>query len=214
MKNKKQNKYFKKWLVSFGFDILYWLYRTCDITLKKEAPLSNSPVIYAGWHGALPILPFIFKDKKIVTMASYSEDGELITSAFKKIGLEVIRGSTHRGGISALKNMLKVIKQGYSAGLAIDGSQGPVHKVQGGVIFLSMYSGYPLVPLNVYYQHSVKLPTWDKMEIPLPFTKVAIVFGKPFYVKKGISKKEFEIIRLKLENYLFYLREVGKAALK
>jgi len=206
-------KKFKRMLVYLAVKFLYFLHKTCRVIIKYEAPLPNSPVIYAGWHGVLPILFFIFKDKQIVTMVSQSEDGELIAPAFERAGFKVIRGSSHRGGVLALKKMVKIVKQGYSAGLAIDGSRGPLRKVQGGALFLAMHSNYPLIPLNVFYKHSIKLPTWDKMEIPLPFTKIAIVYGRPFYVKKGINETEFETIRLELEKYLFHLKDVGEKLL-
>lgn len=191
-----------------------FLYKTCRIKEKFLSSLPYSPVIYAGWHGILPGIFLLGRKRKIATIVSKSEDGELIVPAFKRFGFTVFRGSSHRGGIVALKQLANILKQGYDVGLAVDGSQGPLHKVQGGVLFLARHSGCPIVPLNVVYKYSITLPSWDKMEIPIPFSSGVVVYGKPLYVSKSANKAEINKLALELEKYLFYLGTLGKEWLR
>jgi hypothetical protein len=147
-------------------------------------------------------------------MVSQSEDGASIAPVFKRFGFRMVRGSRYKGGVSALKQLTKMIKMDCDIALAIDGSRGPVHKVQKGVLLLAMHSGCPIVPVNCVYKHSLKLPSWDKMEIPLPFSRGILIYGKPFYVIRHINKAQINKLTLELENYLFYLAELGKRLLR
>ena len=209
-----KKKIIKKLANSFVPLFIGFLYKTCRIKEKFLTSLPHSPVIYAGWHGILPSIFLLGRKRKIATIVSKSEDGELIAPVFKRFGFTIFRGSSHRGGISALKQLTKILKRGYDVGLAVDGSQGPLHKVQGGVLFLAMHSGYPIVPLNVVYKYSITLPSWDKMEIPIPFSSGIVVYGKPLYVSKSANKAEINKLALALERYLFYLGRLGNEWLR
>jgi len=89
----------------------------------------SGPVIYAGWHSILPFILYFGRKVKMATMASLSDDGGLIAPTLNKLGFEVVRGSTGRGGVKALRGIFRLLKQGYNIGLPIDGSRGPARKV-------------------------------------------------------------------------------------
>ncbi|MDL1969944.1 MAG: lysophospholipid acyltransferase family protein [Candidatus Desulfofervidaceae bacterium] len=205
-----EDTFLYKTVISISPSLLRLLFSSCHIQVRHEAPLPKSQMIYAGWHSILPAFLYLGQDQKIATMVSRSRDGELITPVFKKLGFEVVRGSRHRGGIAALKNLLKILKQGYNVGLAVDGSRGPARKVQGGILYLAMRSGYPVVAVGIAYKNSLKLSTWDRMEVPLPFTKMGVVYGEPLYLPKKLTDEEFEKARLHLEKYLFYLNSKAR----
>lgn len=190
---------------------LYGLYGSCKIEVRGEEYLKevSGPVIYAGWHSGLPLILYFGRNLKMATMVSQSEDGELVAPLFERFGLEVVRGSTGKGGTSAIKQLYKLLKKGHNVGFAVDGSRGPARKVQGGTLFLAAHTGNPIIPINVVYSHSLKLNSWDKMELPLPFSKVLVLYGAPVYVPKDVSEQEFESIRSTLEKALFRLYEEG-----
>lgn len=195
---------------------LYALYGSCKIEARGEEYLEevSGPVIYGGWHSMLPFSLYFYRNTKIATMASQSEDGGLIAPIFERLGFAVVRGSTGRGSVRALKQIYRLLKQGYNIGLPVDGSRGPARKVQGGTLFLAAHTGSPIIPMNTVYSHSLKFNSWDRMELPLPFSKVLILYGAPIYVPKDVSEQEFEKLRQKLENTLFRLYKEGTRALR
>jgi len=162
----------------------------------------------------LPFILYFGRKVKVATMVSQSEDGGLIASIFEKLGFAVVRGSTGRGSVRALKQIYRLLKQGYNIGLPVDGSRGPARKVQGGTLFLAAHTGSPIIPMNTVYSHSLKFNSWDRMELPLPFSKVLVLYGAPIYVPKDVSEQEFEKLRQRLENILFRLYEEGTKVLR
>ena len=196
--------------------ILCALYRSCKIEVRGKEHLKAvlGPAIYAGWHGILPFILYFGSKVKMATMVSQSEDGSLIVPVFERFGFEVVRGSSGKGGAIALRQIYRFLKKGYNVGLAVDGSRGPARRVQGGTLFLAAHTGSPIIPINVVYRHSIKFNSWDKMEIPIPFSRVFILYGPPIYVKRGIGEEEFEAIRLKLERILFELYREGMREIK
>jgi len=189
-------------------------FATCRIKIKHEALLPEKQAIYVGWHSILPAFLYLGQTRHMATMVSRSRDGDLITPIFQKLGFQVVRGSRHKGGVSGLKGMLKMIAKGYNVGLAIDGSRGPARKVQGGALFLAMYTGLPIVGVGIAYSHCLTLPTWDRMEIPLPFCQIGVVFSRPFYLPKKMDEETFEKYRLLIERHLFKIRKMAKELIK
>ena len=206
---RKLKLYHKASITIFPYLVQVW-FATCRIKIKYEAPLSEKQAIYVGWHSILPAFLYLGRTRHMVTMVSQSRDGHLITPVFQKLGFQVVRGSRYKGSVSGLKSMLKMIAKGYNVGLAIDGSRGPARKVQGGALFLAMYTGLPIVGVGIAYSHCLTLPTWDQMEIPLPFCQMGVVFSRPFYLPKKMDEETFEKYRLLIENHLFKLRKMAK----
>ncbi|MFX5622524.1 DUF374 domain-containing protein, partial [Acinetobacter baumannii] len=79
---------------------------------------------------------------------SPSKDGDLLTVWLKKLGYEVIRGSSRHQNISALAGMIRKLKKGYSLGFGIDGPIGPIYKVKPGMTHMAQKLGIPIVPVG------------------------------------------------------------------
>lgn len=138
---------------------------------------AQMPVIVTTWHcGLLPVL-YVFRSRRAVVMVSTSRDGDWISSVVERWGYVAVRGSSGKQGRSATKRMLQYLSRGYYGGLIADGSRGPARVAQKGVLFISSISGVPVVPIGVGIYPRLTLPTWDRMLLPLPFSKVVIAIG-------------------------------------
>jgi lysophospholipid acyltransferase (LPLAT)-like uncharacterized protein len=125
----------------------------------------------------------------------------MITSiAFKYLGMNVILGSSMKGGMQAFRKMVKCIKNGESIAITPDGPKGPKETVKEGVIKLAQITGIPIVPLVWSTKKFKLIDSWDNFVIPFPFSKGIYTFGKPIYVDKKISENNFEILRLEVES--------------
>ncbi|MCB0341554.1 MAG: DUF374 domain-containing protein [Pseudobdellovibrionaceae bacterium] len=140
-------------------------------------------MILAHWHGDELALLHLVKPYRLATMTSTSSDGHLIDYVIRRLGGATSRGSSTRGGISALKGLVRLVKSGHMASMAVDGPKGPYHLVKPGVFELSRLTGAHIVSVGVAVSSAFKFEkSWNKTYLPLPFSKVKIYFGKPWSV--------------------------------
>jgi len=168
---------------------------------------SADPVIFAVWHcqllACLYLARLFCREKPpLVLMASPSRDGEFIAEVARGLGFVVFPGSRRKGGFQALKQMAGYVRQGYTVGLATDGSRGPVHVAQKGVLYLARETQVPIVPAAVANSRKITLNTWDRFEVPLPFGRCGLVMGAPLWVSPGDRGEALEVARQTLENRL------------
>lgn len=196
-----------------------WL-RTCPVKVKfapeaKELLLSGRPAIYATWHCHL-LAPLYFSRKYYlhqltpVLMASPSRDGEFIAAVARHLDFLVFLGSRHKGGVKALQTIAGYLRQGHIAGVVADGSRGPARVAQKGLIFLAREAQAPIIPLAVAARRKITFNTWDRFELPLPFSPLAILAGEPLWVRPEARGAALEDARRELEtslNTLFHLSQ-------
>ena len=191
--------------------------RTCSPDLLigpevKHLVLSGQPVIYTVWHCHL-LFPLYYVRRyyphlpPLVVMASPSRDGEFIGEVARGLGFTVCFGSRRKGGVKALQRLADYFRQGYSCGLIADGSRGPARVAQKGVLYLARETQAPIVPLAVAARRKITFRTWDAFELPLPFSRLALLVGDSLPVALSDRGPALEALRLELEvrlNRLFH----------
>jgi len=162
------------------------------ITIGEEIPKTlwknEQSFILAFWHNRLLMMPKIWSTNKVFYMlVSQHRDGVLISRAINQFGVQTIAGSSTKGGVSAFKRMLTVLKTGCYVGITPDGPHGPRRKVQEGVISLARISDVPIIPAAYSISRCCILNTWDKFMIPLPFSQGVFVWGKPLTLSRDAN---------------------------
>lgn len=178
-----------------------------------EARRLSSQVIYAFWHGRLIVLSYSHRHRRVQVLASEHPDGDLMGRTIVRLGFGHLKGSTTRGGASALRDLSSVLREGLDVGLTIDGPRGPRGVVQQGAIELGRMTGSAIVPITNSARPRVLFKSWDRFQLPLPFAKVVIDHGEPFLVPAGTERGERERYRLGLERRLAELTSELDAAL-
>lgn len=196
------DNFFKKPFMRFKVipRLAYWLtwldLKTCRFRFHNEENYKlyldrenrGENIIFGSWHGRGMLLPalyhFLFGYDKLSMMVSQSKDGDILASYFNLLNVECVRGSAHKGGVGALKNLLKITKSGRDTAMALDGSRGPRQRIEPGMVLISQRTGIPIIPLAVSAKFSYRASSWDRCMIILPFATVHIVFGTPFVVPK------------------------------
>lgn len=148
--------------------------------------------ILASWHSSFSLPVFILRKLRLTCIVSPSEDGYILEKFLLLTGCKVIRGSTRRGGLSALRKARDELSKGEILGITPDGPLGPARVPHRGVLFLAR-EGYPVIPVGVAAKPAIRLRTWDRHILPLPFSKIVVSFGKPLF----IQGKEEEIGEIK-----------------
>lgn len=168
--------------------------------------------IMAFWHGRVLTATYFFRDRGIVVMISENFDGEWIARIIERFGYGTSRGSTSRGGQRALLRLKREMADGRPTGFAVDGPRGPARQVQPGVVWLAKLTGNPVVPFHMEASKSWNLASWDRTQVPLPFSTVALVVGPPIEVPPDADEQGIEAKRAEVERALLAL-EVRAAAL-
>lgn len=88
--------------------------------------------------------------------------------------------------------LVRTIKKGRSVVIVGDGSRGPCYKVQKGIINLAYLTGVPILPMVYGAKNKIELNTWDRFVIPLPFSKIKVMYGEPVYVDQKRGKKDLQ----------------------
>lgn len=172
---------------------LTWRIRVIESESLKRALRENSPMVYAHWHGDELGILYLLGRYKAATMVSTSKDGELMATVVRLFGARTSRGSSTRGGVSALKGILRLSKEGWRPSVAVDGPKGPYHRVKPGVFEISRLIGGEIFPLAVACDRKkVFEKAWNKTFLPLPFAKVVVVWGEalPAVTRNQDSRNE------------------------
>ena len=163
--------------------------------------------LFATWHAHQMSFYGLKNLEKMNILISSSNDGEIISRAVERVGINVIRGSKGRGGTQATFKILEKIEMGQNVGITVDGPKGPKFVAKKGIINIAKLSQVPIVPMTWYSDawNFFKMPTWDNLTVPLGFIKVVLLFGEPIYVPADIDDEGREFYRQKLETEMLEL---------
>lgn len=175
-----------------------WRVRLIESPGLQEAKERGERLIFAHWHGTeLHIVPLV-RPYRIATMTSTSKDGQLIDFTIRKFGGATSKGSSTRGGIGALKGLVRlIVQQDYRGSMAVDGPKGPLHMVKPGVFELSRLAGARIVPMGSAASSAIVFEkSWNKASLPKPFSRVVVCFSEPWpVITKQQSPKDEALAR-------------------
>jgi len=155
--------------------------RYADLKAKRV------PILFALWHGRMFLAIDAHRNEGIVTMASQSKDGNIITRWLENNGYLVTRGSTSRGGSEALRRMVRHVRSGHNVALTVDGPKGPARVVQSGVVRLARMTDAWILPISFSSSLPLFLRSWDRYLLPKPFSRNVVAYGEPFAVPQEMS---------------------------
>jgi lysophospholipid acyltransferase (LPLAT)-like uncharacterized protein len=170
--------------------------------------------IMAFWHGRILPATYYFRKRGIVVITSENFDGEWIARIIERFGFGTSRGSSSRGGLRALLQLKRDMAAGKPAGFTVDGPRGPAGIAQPGAVWLAKATGNPVLPFHLEASRHWTLRSWDRTQIPKPFSTVSIVIGEPFYVPQDADEAAVEAARQLLDRRLHALEPRAHALLE
>ncbi|HTV02578.1 MAG TPA: lysophospholipid acyltransferase family protein [Luteitalea sp.] len=169
--------------------------------------------IMAFWHGRILPATVFWRDRGIVVITSENFDGEWIARIITRFGYGQARGSSSRGGVKALVQLKRLMQQGHATAFTLDGPRGPAEHAQPGAVWLAKATGQPILPFHVEAASAWHARSWDRTQVPRPFSRVAVAVGAPFLVANDLDEAGLERRRVDLEAELARLRERALALL-
>ena len=168
----------------------------------EELHAAGRHYIHAFWHGRLLMMPYSYRGSRITILISKHGDGELIARAMARFGFETTRGSTTTGAVEAFKELVRKAREGFDIGYTPDGPKGPRWTSTGGPIQLARMTGLPIIPVTFASRRRKVFASWDRFELPLPFTRAVFAYGEPIEVPRDADAVAQEALRVKLEREL------------
>jgi lysophospholipid acyltransferase (LPLAT)-like uncharacterized protein len=158
--------------------------------------------VMAFWHGRILPALYYFRHRGIVVITSDNFDGEWMARIIHRFGYTTARGSTSRHAARAALRAKRRMDEGHSVGFTLDGPRGPARVAQPGAIWLAKATGNPVLPFHLEAASYWTAPSWDAAQVPLPFSRVALAIGEPFWVPSGADAERLEASRVELERVL------------
>jgi lysophospholipid acyltransferase (LPLAT)-like uncharacterized protein len=193
----------------------WWSYRysaTGNDSVRKLLA-DGEPLILTFWHEHIfAMAPYLLRlgrmGANVTFLVSPSVDGDLVVRMLTLMKANAVRGSATRSGVKAMKGLYRAIVRDNGSPVVLpDGPQGPRHECKPGSLLLAQMSGARILPMTCVARKALRLRTWDRMVVPLPFSSVEVIVGDSYAVASGISSEELESERVKLENILLRLGE-------
>ena len=163
---------------------------------------SGRQPVMAFWHGRILPATFYFRRRGIVVITSENFDGEWIARIIERFGYGTARGSTSRGAKRAMLQLVREMKRGRAAGFTVDGPRGPARVAQPGAVWLAGATGNPLLPFHLEASSHWTTRSWDRTQIPKPFSTVALAIGEPMQVPGVEDDERLDRARLQLQQAL------------
>jgi hypothetical protein len=198
-------------IAAIGYPLIALLGLTLRLRVEGREHLdavtaSGQPFILSVWHGRILPLTWFFRRRGLVVITSQNFDGEWIARVIARFGYGTARGSTSRNARAALHQMVRAIRAGRSTAFTLDGPRGPALEAKPGAVWLAGATGAPLLPAHAEAERYWALKSWDRTQIPRPFSRVAVVIGAPLSVPRRLGDDGVEDARRALECALKTLR--------
>ena len=162
---------YRLWTMSIRFD-----YR--DEDGRAEFKKIIEPITIILWHNRLFLAgewhQRFRKGRKLYGLISGSRDGAWLETFYRWAAIRAIRGSRNRRGTQATRELIRKVKDGHDAGLTPDGSRGPRYEAKAGGLLVARASRSPVALVSFSYSRAIRLKSWDKFVIPLPFSRVRL----------------------------------------
>jgi hypothetical protein len=194
-----------------AFFLIRCLAGTVRFRLDDQAGIlsgqSQDKLLFAFWHNRLALSAILYRryflkyapDRRLAGLVSASRDGGLLARVLEHFHIEAVRGSSSRRGGQAVLELTSLAERGYDLAITPDGPRGPCYEVQEGVISTAQLTGLPIVPVSYHLNWKIRPQSWDRFQIPLPFTRCEVTVGKVMRVPREVSDAEREALRRQLE---------------
>jgi len=199
-----------------GYMRLVW--RTCRVDDRGSEMAIRTLQQHNGalalfWHEEVITAPYCYRRLGFRghTLINMSDVGEVITRVAERLGHVVFRGGTSsrqsRRRSQVVRDMIVHMKREDEVfyGVAVDGSQGPPYRLKRGALVIARECQKPIILSRIWFQHCVRLPTWDRTAIPLPFSRICAFARGPYFVPEGVNASALERLRVELEDGLIDL---------
>ena len=187
----------RNWMSTLDYKAAYY-----DRAIDPVFPECNGQKIYIFWHEYILFPLYLRGHCNMAMLLSRHSDAEILSHAAYHLGFEFVRGSTNRGGVAAIRELLKKSRR-MNLTITPDGPRGPRRKMAPGPVYLASKLGLPLVAMGYAFDRPWRVKTaWDKFAIPRPFSRARAIPSSEIFVPPNLDRDGIEYFRQKIETLL------------
>jgi lysophospholipid acyltransferase (LPLAT)-like uncharacterized protein len=196
----------RAWMRSIDTRVLYY-----DAAVDPVFPEWRGQKVFLCWHEYL-LVPMYFRGRcNLASLLSRHRDAEILWHVTRHFGCHVVRGSTGRGGVAAVRTLMRR-SRAMNLGIIPDGPRGPRRRMAPGAIQLASLLGLPIVVLGIGYDRPWRIRSaWDQTAIPRPFSRARVIFSPEVAVPPGLDDTGLEHFRRHVEALLNRLTEEAES---
>ncbi len=195
----------RSWMGTLDYKAAFY-----DQTVDPAFPGCRGQKIYISWHEYMLFPTYLRGHCNIAMLISRHRDAEILSYAAYHLGFDFVRGSTNRGGVAAIRELLRKSRKMHLT-ITPDGPRGPRRRLTPGSIFLASRLGLPLVAMGFAYDRPWRLNSWDRFAIPRPFSRARCVISPEIYIPAVLDRNGLEHFRRKIEQLMNRLTEEAEA---
>jgi lysophospholipid acyltransferase (LPLAT)-like uncharacterized protein len=188
------------WMNTLDYKVAYY-----DRTIDPVFPECQGQKIYIFWHEYI-LFPFYLRGHcNMAMLLSRHRDAEILSHAAHHMGFQFVRGSTNRGGVAALRELLARSREMHLT-ITPDGPRGPRRQLAPGCVYLASKLGLPLVVMGYGYDRPWRVRSaWDQFAIPRPCSRARAIPSGEIFIPPDLDRQGLEHYRQKIERLLNYL---------
>lgn len=200
---------------------IYGLIEVIGATLRYRLKAGSfsapkeQPAIFCIWHNRLVLSLIVYRrfiriepeSRRLAAIVSASKDGAVVSEILERFGVQPVRGSSSRRGSQALLELTTWAERGFDLAITPDGPRGPCYTVQEGAIGLAQFTGLPIVPVHYYVSPKIRLKSWDRFQIPIPFGRCEVSFGEPMRISRDANDAERAALRQELQSRMIQMTQ-------
>jgi lysophospholipid acyltransferase (LPLAT)-like uncharacterized protein len=173
----------------------------------QELRERRQPVIFAFWHSRILPLAHLHRNQGVVVLVSEHRDGEYIARIVARRGFGTARGSSTRGGVRGLRELIRAGRAGRDLAVTPDGPKGPPRRVKWGTLVAAQVTGFPVIPVAAGGEGVWRVNSWDRFVIPRPFARIRVRYGTPLQVPRDAGPEELRTLAARLDGELNQLTD-------
>jgi hypothetical protein len=166
--------------------------------------------IFIFWHEYILFLIYLRGHCNLSMLLSRHRDAEILSYAAYHLGFEFVRGSTNRGGVTALRRLLEESRRKHLT-ITPDGPRGPRRQLAPGSVYLASKLGLPLVLFGLGFDRPWRAKSWDRFAVPRPYSRARCVMAPEILIPPNLDREGIEHYRQSVEQSLNRMTDEAEA---
>lgn len=194
--------------VSFCYRTIRWERLGME---SYEADIARGvPRLLCFWHEQLVMMAYMrdWSDHGGGAVVSRHADAQILADHMRGLGIEIIEVGTSDVNVGAIRASVRHLRASKTLAITVDGPLGPAREPKAGALVIASLARLPVSPCAYAVSRSIRLRTWDRLIVPLPWCRGVYSVGQGFMPKPKMTEAEMAEAQAKLTELIDAQEEI------